>query len=170
MLTDQRVLKKNLTCPKCNLEMDLVESNGTRISECFTCGGTWVNRAEEKQVLNMKPIVFTQDDFLNFRRTYRPLLHNEKVRYFKCPCCANLMYRKQFMHGSGIVVDNCSLHGTFFDKGKLQKAMEFIEKGGVEYARISLNQREMEELRTKLFVGINRIEANLYRFYWLSKT
>ncbi len=170
MISDQCVLRKNLTCPKCNLEMDLVESNGARVSECPSCGGAWVNRAQEKQVLNMKPIVFTHDDFLNFRQTYRPLWRTEKVKYFKCPCCGDLMYRKQFMHGSGIVVDNCRRHGTFFDEGKLQKAREFVERGGVEYAKLSLYQRDVEELRTKLFVGINRIEANLYKFYWLSRT
>jgi Zn-finger nucleic acid-binding protein len=150
--------------------MDRFELNGSNTSECPSCRGVWINRTEEKQALNMKPIVFTHNDFVNFKRTYRPLWVQEKVRYFKCPCCANLMYRKQFMHGSGIVVDSCVYHGTFFDRGKLQKALEFIEKGGVEYAKLSLQQREMEELRTKIFVGINRIQSQMYSLYWSGKT
>jgi Zn-finger nucleic acid-binding protein len=53
------------------------------------------------------------------------------VHYARCPQCAETMARVNFGKHSGIVVDVCRWHGTWFDAGELDAAMEFVHAGGV---------------------------------------
>ena len=64
------------------------------------------------------------------------------VRYVKCPECAQLMHRVNFAKCSGIVVDVCKGHGTWFDRDELQHIVEFIRTGGLDFVR----KKELEEL------------------------
>ena len=57
-------------------------------------------------------------------------LRVENVRYVKCPVCHQHMNRTSFAKGSGIVVDLCRLHGTWFDSDELSRALLFVAKGG----------------------------------------
>lgn len=66
---------------------------------------------------------------------------SDPVRYRACPVCHQLMNRKNFGGGSGIVVDVCSLHGTFFDAGELPRVLDFVKRGGLAKAKAAL-QRE----------------------------
>jgi len=50
-----------------------------------------------------------------------------------------------FAHCSGVVVDVCKAHGTWFDKDELRRIVEFIRAGGLETARAD----EMQELERK---------------------
>jgi len=62
----------------------------------------------------------------------------DRVRYRPCPCCAQLMNRKNFGGTSGIVVDVCAVHGTFFDAGELPRVLEFVRRGGLVKAQAAL--------------------------------
>ncbi len=42
------------------------------------------------------------------------------------------MTRTNFGGQSGIVVDVCREHGTWFDRGELDSALEFVRAGGLE--------------------------------------
>jgi hypothetical protein len=50
------------------------------------------------------------------------------------------MNRKTFGGVSGIVVDVCSRHGTFFDSGELPRVLAFVRHGGLAKARAMLQQ------------------------------
>jgi Zn-finger nucleic acid-binding protein len=51
------------------------------------------------------------------------------------------MNRKNFGGMSGVVVDVCKKHGTWFDEGELPRVLEFVASGGLERAK----RREDEE-------------------------
>jgi hypothetical protein len=53
------------------------------------------------------------------------------VVYLPCPVCQGLMNRVHFARLSGVVVDACREHGTWFGRGELQRVMEFIDGGGL---------------------------------------
>ena len=55
------------------------------------------------------------------------------------------MNRVNFAHCSHVIVDVCKAHGTWFDKDKLRRVVEFIRAGGFEEARA----REIEELEER---------------------
>jgi Zn-finger nucleic acid-binding protein len=73
----------------------------------------------------------------------------EKVRYVPCPQCHQLMNRVNFARCSGVVVDVCKGHGTWFDRDELRRIVEFIRGGGLEASR-AREKREIEEERQRL--------------------
>ncbi|MFC1570579.1 zf-TFIIB domain-containing protein [Candidatus Omnitrophota bacterium] len=156
-------------CPKCEVKMDLVIRNGVETDECPKCGGIWVDYTEEKQVLEMEPEVFTVDDLRRLRKLYKPMGKMEKVKYFKCPRCGNMMWRKNYMRHSGIIVDKCQEHGTFFDKDELEKAIEFINKGGIEYEKLKIAETGISETQGKLTREINRVERQMWRLHYIGR-
>ncbi|MEA3489672.1 MAG: zf-TFIIB domain-containing protein [Candidatus Omnitrophota bacterium] len=167
--TKESVAQGPITCPKCNVRMKTVIRGGVETDECPECGGIWVDRVEEKQVLEMEPAVFTVDDLRNLRKVYKPEGKIEKVKYFKCPRCGKFMWRKNYMHHSGVIVDKCREHGTFFDKGELEKAIEFIKKGGVEYEKLKIAEIGIYETQSKLINEISRVERQVWRLHWVGR-
>lgn len=147
-----------MQCPKCNVEMKTFKEGGIETDICPKCKGVWVDNFEEKQVLKMIPEVFTVSELRNLRKIYKPLGRKEKVKYCKCPRCGKLMWRKNYMHHSGIIVDKCKAHGAFFDEGELQKAIEFIKAGGAEYEKLKIAEHGIVKARDKLLRDINRVE------------
>jgi hypothetical protein len=53
------------------------------------------------------------------------------------------MNRVNFARCSGVIVDVCRLHGTWFDRDELRHIVEFIRGGGLDKARVI----EIEELK-----------------------
>jgi Zn-finger nucleic acid-binding protein len=59
------------------------------------------------------------------------------------------MHRVNFARCSGVVVDVCREHGTWFDLNELQRIMQFIRSGGLDRVR-ERQRRELEEERRRL--------------------
>jgi len=66
-----------------------------------------------------------------------------KAVYVPCPHCGQLMNRINFAHCSGVIVDVCRGHGTWFDRDELREIVEFIRVGGLEVSR----QKEHQEIK-----------------------
>jgi Zn-finger nucleic acid-binding protein len=131
-----------LPCPKCQSNMEALLLGATPVSECQTCNGLWVDvstfqqicvdREKQSAVLGMAAQIFPAGQM--------PL--ETKYHYVPCPVCRELMARVNFAHCSGIVVDVCRQHGTWFERDELQNIVNFIRSGGLEKCR----QKEKEEL------------------------
>ena len=67
----------------------------------------------------------------------------QPVQYAPCPQCQTLMNRLNFAHTSGIIVDVCTPHGTWFDADELRRVVEFVARGGLEAA----HAHGLEEVR-----------------------
>ena len=65
-----------------------------------------------------------------------------KFVYRSCSVCGHTMQRRNFARISGVIVDECRIHGTFFDAGELEDVLAFVRSGGLLLAR----RRETEEL------------------------
>ncbi len=74
----------------------------------------------------------------------------DPVRYRPCPGCGHFMNRKNFGGVSGIVVDVCSAHGTFFDAGELPRVLEFVRRGGLAKANAVLRTEAAPTTRAGL--------------------
>ena len=72
-----------------------------------------------------------------------------KVRYFPCPQCGQLMNRMNFARCSGVIVDVCRGHGTWFDASELRAIIEFIRRGGLQLSR-QKEKLEIESERAQL--------------------
>jgi Zn-finger nucleic acid-binding protein len=72
-----------------------------------------------------------------------------KVQYVRCPVCRDLMQRVNFAKCSGIILDVCKGHGSWFDRDELQHIVEFIRTGGLDLARAK-EKAELEDARRRL--------------------
>ena len=65
----------------------------------------------------------------------RTIIHLDEVRYVSCPLCHNPMNRLNFGRVSGVIVDVCKAHGTWFDGGELTRIVAFASAGGLQKTR-----------------------------------
>jgi len=138
-----------LKCPRCGVDMASIAIASEKMRECDRCGGLWLevaafesicgNREEQSAVLGGATPV-----------PAHPLTNNEtSVRYVPCPQCRQLMNRINFAHCSGVIVDVCKGHGTWFDRDELSQIIQFIHAGGLEVAR-EKEKREIQYEREQL--------------------
>jgi Zn-finger nucleic acid-binding protein len=68
------------------------------------------------------------------------------------------MTRKNFGRSSGVIVDVCTRHGIWFDRGELPRVLDFVEAGGLELAR----RRDLDEQRdSQRRERVRKVEASL---------
>jgi len=83
-----------------------------------------------------------------------------RVSYVPCPQCGQLMNRLNFARCSGVIVDVCKGHGTWFDRDELRQIVEFIRAGGLEASRTRELTKIEEERRAlqqeQLAAGLNQ--------------
>jgi Zn-finger nucleic acid-binding protein len=133
-------------CPSCRTALHGVDVGATRLLECGTCDGVWVD-ADIFEALCAD------------RGSQPPVLHHlaargvvrtgERVRYRPCVRCGKMMNRVNFGRVSGTVVDVCRGHGTFLDAGELEAILAFIRAGGLDQAR-AREMRELQDERRRL--------------------
>jgi Zn-finger nucleic acid-binding protein len=137
-----------LPCPRCTTALNAVDVGQSRIHDCSTCGGVWLEIEAFRRITEDRE---TQSGFLDQLQPSLPKVNPSatNVRYVPCPICAKLMNRMNFARISGIVLDNCKQHGTWFDRDELRRIIEFVRAGGMAAAR-SKEKLELEEERRLL--------------------
>jgi len=131
-------------CPRCRVAMESVLIGKTNLRECQNCQGIWADAASLQQICADRE---QQSAVLGTASPVPPNTGNieKNIRYIPCPVCTKLMNRVMFAHCSGVIVDVCKPHGTWFDKDELRRIVEFIRAGGMDAARAD----EMEQLEEK---------------------
>ena len=71
----------------------------------------------------------------------------EPVTYVPCPLCHTSMNRMNFGKLSGVIVDVCRAHGTWFDAGELTRVVAFAASGGLAKTRVREEQERKESAR-----------------------
>jgi len=117
-------------CPRCPGELAQVTFGAIDAAECPRCGGVFVDAASLRRITADRAQARAVP--LASARPARPV---EEVRYLACPNCAKLMNRVNFGRRSGVIVDVCGQHGTWFDAGELALALSFVAEGGLVAAR-----------------------------------
>lgn len=129
--------------------MEEVTIGAESLRECAKCGGLWVGAEAFERICARREeqsAVLGAATFTN----HSPHANNEtsggeqsnKVRYVPCPQCGQLMNRVNFARCSGVIVDVCKEHGTWFDADELRRIVEFIQAGGF----VTSHAREKQQL------------------------
>ena len=149
------------SCPTCRIDLQAVALGASEIHECPQCSGLWVDvetlqkicadREQQAAVLGGA----TPDPLATPSMTIL-----EAVRYRPCPICQTLMNRVNFSERSGVIIDVCRGHGTWFDREELRRVVEFIRAGGLDASRARDLQRWETEKRRKTTAPVT-IEAPL---------
>jgi len=113
--------------------------------ECTSCDGTWIGAAAFDGLCSQREqqaaIAHTSMELKEPGRSAPQAA--PPVRYRPCPQCGKMMNRQNFGRLSGTIVDVCSGHGTFLDRGELHQVVKFILEGGFSRMR----QAELEHLK-----------------------
>ena len=111
-------------CPRCAAA--LVESatiGGLGAHACPECGGVFADRAAVA-ALSSGTLAPAAEPVLPARKV-------DTSGYIKCPVCDALMKRVNFGRRSGVLVDVCVDHGTWFDADEIDRVAAFIASGGL---------------------------------------
>lgn len=130
-------------CPRCRTPVEEFAVGMTNVRECARCGGVWIDAAAFERICSERE----EQSAALAAPVQKPARANSVaasggVRYVPCPECGQLMNRVNFARCSGVVVDVCKGHGTWFDRDELQRVIEFIRAGGMATSRA----REIEQL------------------------
>lgn len=147
-------------CPRCAIGMHSVKLGTTAVQECERCLGLWVDVASLEKICADREHQAAVMGAASPAPT-KPVEEINKVRYVPCPECQQLMNRVNFARCSGVVVDICKGHGSWFDREELSRIVEFIRAGGLDAARarekaaLEEERRELESLKRGSLIGID---------------
>jgi Zn-finger nucleic acid-binding protein len=135
---------KEMPCPRCEKPLRARMVGDIVIDECGQCAGLFLDQIAIKRVVTDRAQSRADALLGALPRAETAVLPKPGERmYVKCPSCRNLMNRKLFAAGAGVIVDVCRSHGTFFDAGELPQIIEFVMQGGLEAA----SKKELERQR-----------------------
>ena len=125
-----------------------------QIQQCERCHGIWLDTETFAQVCQDAG---KQSAVLGASRTWEPAAdcNPMRIRYRTCPRCTNHMNRLNFARCSGVVVDICGAHGTWFDRDELQRIVQFIHTGGLERSRAA-EVEHLERERRRLLQAMEQ--------------
>ena len=131
--------------------MVAITLGATAMRECEKCEGLWV------EVAAFEKICADREQYSAVLGNAMPVRPPKslsgdafpKAVYVPCPQCGELMNRINFARCSGVIVDVCRGHGTWFDRDELREIVEFIRSGGLDLSR-QKQKHEIEYEREKL--------------------
>jgi len=142
-------------CPACKGDMHWVRVGDVDLLECAACDGTWIEaaafetlcrqREQQAAVVQRKPAAVAGGPTRGAAAA--------RIQYRPCPQCSKMMNRLNFGRLSGAIVDVCSGHGTFLDRGELHQVIQFILDGGLgrtRQAELAAMREEEQRLRELL--------------------
>ena len=122
------------------------------VHECERCGGIFIGNEALAALV-------TRHRVGGERRTsiVPPAPSPDTVVYLPCPVCNTRMNRAVFGKSSGVIVDVCKAHGTWFDARELTASLAFVERGGIEIVEKRERERKEAEARRAALEG--RVQA-----------
>jgi Zn-finger nucleic acid-binding protein len=146
---DEQTQPHATKCPSCRGDMHWFRIGEVDLLECASCDGTWIEAPafdrlctdRERQAALARQAIELKD------AGDPPATAPAPVKYRPCPQCGKMMNRQNFGRLSGTIVDTCSGHGTFLDRGELHQVVKFILDGGFSRMRQAELDRLKEETR-----------------------
>jgi Zn-finger nucleic acid-binding protein len=117
-------------CPRCT--RSLHDDDDRAGLACDRCGGVLVEHGVLGARLQLERP--TDPDVAERPPTHAPRTRSNdaNLALARCPECGETMSRMNFGRRSGILIDVCRAHGTWFDGGELEAVLAFVRAGGVE--------------------------------------
>jgi Zn-finger nucleic acid-binding protein len=136
------------SCPRCKTPMTMIQVGAMALAECGTCKGVWVDADAFDRLCGDRE---AQAAVIhgNALTAGPPSTTIEKISYRPCPRCGKMMNRVNFAKYSGVVLDVCRAHGTYFDRDELHRVVTFIQAGGLDRAR-KRDREALEEAERRL--------------------
>jgi Zn-finger nucleic acid-binding protein len=138
-------------CPRCTTALQARRVGDIVIDECGACLGVFLDHVAIKRVVVDRAQARAEALLGALPRSEVHALPAAGQRmYLPCPVCHTVMNRRLFATGTGVIIDVCRTHGTFFDAGELPLIIDFVMNGGLEKAQRKDIERMREAARREL--------------------
>ena len=108
-----------MLCPVCKDPMIVLELEQVEVDYCTSCAGVWLDAGELELLLE------TDEDRNRLINLFKEA-EAVKEKSHDCPICRKQMKKFEVGEQAKVLVDKCKKnHGIWFDKGELQKVVEF---------------------------------------------
>jgi Zn-finger nucleic acid-binding protein len=138
-------------CPACGGEHTLrSRALGTTTAlECTRCAGLWLGEGafralSDKARAEAQPFPDARAIRDTMNKARQPIARQSGPLYRPCPVCGVRMARSNFGRQSGVVVDRCPGHGTWFDAHELDAALAWVKLGGEKQSADEKARHERE--------------------------
>jgi Zn-finger nucleic acid-binding protein len=133
-----------MRCPRCKKTQfghDIYQS--VPVDRCGGCGGVWLDAGELGAILKAQGNKPFDPKLVRevMRSASAGIPEAEKQSQEHCPKCNKAMSPLNFSYSSGVIVDTCSDHGLWFDKGELQRIEAFHQEWESKKDDIKLEYR-----------------------------
>lgn len=149
-LTAETTRASERDCPRCQQPLFHQTCGEYPVEVCGQCLGLWVENATLEHIYQDAPkrleTVVPQALAVADPSAAADKLPTRRAAYIACPVCKQHMNPINYARRSGVIVDVCRAHGTWFDADELNKVLEFNASGGVEKSRL----RDVEAARMQL--------------------
>ncbi len=126
-------------CPRCGIEMKMLDYEGVEIETCSKCEGEWLDAGELDVIVQSWEKTFSdkeraQLDAVNkahFAPTFTPSHPSTDGGNMTCPTCEAHPKLERFNYAgtSNLMLDKCSTcKGIWFDKGELDHVQILVEE------------------------------------------
>lgn len=128
---------RKFPCPRCNAGKSTDKHRHNKkylerkkvdeyvIDSCPECGGVWLDHSVLDKLLKQSNQQKSAQAVLGKDPVQASNLIRHKVMYLSCPECDQMMHRRNFGKKSGVIIDECTAHGIWFDKQELAAALHF---------------------------------------------
>jgi len=108
-----------MNCPVCKDSMIVLELQQIEVDYCISCEGIWLDAGELELMLETEG---ERNIVINLFKEVDP----GKEKSYNCPICGKRMLKFDVGEEEKVKIDKCKRnHGLWFDKGELQKVVEF---------------------------------------------
>ena len=167
-------------CPRCRRPLEAAATGAwdpahppeptrgedSRVHECPRCGGMFVPPDALAEILCRAEVYgsFPEQPWesrFSPSKPRRDVGRLEEVSYIACPLCRTSMNRVNFGKQSGVIVDVCRNHGTWFDGGELTRIVAFVASGGLAKtrAREEAENKEVDRKRAAVHTELGALRA-----------
>jgi len=129
-------------CCDCHARLELIAEPAGSLLNCRKCGGQFVEHALLRSLLERQEQLGIAFPDAPYERPPKAAL--DRVQYRPCAICQQRMNRKNFGGASGVIVDVCARHGTWFDAGELPQVLSFVRSGGLVRERVREQERQRQ--------------------------
>lgn len=113
------------SCPRCDKPLSSKEADECHFEACDACGGLWIDHGVVEKIVAKAQQRKSLNALLGKSPIRPSQLTRHKVRYLACPVCNELMFRRNFAQKSGVIIDECTAHGLWFDHHELAAILEY---------------------------------------------
>jgi len=132
-------------CSDCHVPLEAMRETAGTLLACPKCGGQFVEHALLRSLLQQYETTGVAFPDAPYHKP-APKAVVERVHYRPCCVCGQMMNRKNFGGSSGVIVDVCTKHGTWFDAGELPQVFAFVQSGGLVRERVREEERKRQAL------------------------